>query len=445
MAKIQSISGFPEFLPSEQIVFNRVMDVVRKNYELVGAVPIETPAVERVDTLTAKGGNEKEIYALRRLSGDEGDDAKDLALRFDLTVPLARFVVQHFGQITFPFRRYQMQPVWRGERPQAGRYRQFYQCDIDVIGDGTLSLINDAEMPVVIYRIFRELNIGLFVISVNNRKIMTGFLSDIGLSSEEAVSKAIKVVDNITKVGRQETRGALSALHLADQQIDRLIEFFELDLGIDETLAYLRKQEGNATFKQGVEELATVVAYMRQMGLPDKFFKVDPSIARGLDYYTGTVYETRLASHQGIGSICSGGRYDGLLRSFGADRDLPGVGISIGLTRLLPRLLEAGVISVGPATVAPVLVTVMDPERLGDFLAFGAMLRESGIGTEIYSEPKNLAAQMKYANRKGFTVVVIAGEDEFLTGEVTIRRLRDGEQRKVPQSELVPAVREMMG
>jgi histidyl-tRNA synthetase len=445
MSKITPISGFPEFSPAEQIVFNRVMEVIRTNYERVGAVPIETPAVERIDTLTAKGGNEKEIYALRRLAGDEGEDAKDLALRFDLTVPLARYAVQHAGTLTFPFRRYQMQPVWRGERPQAGRYRQFYQCDIDVIGEDTLSLVNDAEMPVVIDRIFTELRIGAFTIAVNNRKILTGFLASVGLGAEAIASRAMRIVDELEKVGTQQTRDRLRELGVAESDIDNLIEFFSIDLKTDDVLDLLRQRAANEMMQEGLSELETLVRFMRMMGLPEGNFRVDPSIARGLDYYTGTVYETRLAAHPGLGSICSGGRYDKLLRALGADRDLPGVGISIGLTRLLPRLIAAGVMAVGPATVAPVLVTTMDSERLDKYLTLGAALRDAGINTEIYTEPKKLAVQMKYANRKGFSVVVIAGEQEFMTDTVIVRRLVDGEQVQVAQRELVSAVAKLLG
>lgn len=438
------ISGFPEFLPAEQIRFNAIMEVIRRNYERVGAVPIETPAVERIETLTAKG-NDKEIYALRRLAAEVGDDGKDLALRFDLTVPMARFVVQHAGHLSFPFRRYQMQPVWRGERPQAGRYRQFHQCDIDVVGDGALGLINDAEMPVVIERIFTELAIGRFVISVNNRKILTGFLASVGLSSDSEVNAALKVVDSIEKVGTERTQAQLSALGISAAGIDRLITFFSVKLGPDDTLAFLQEHIANDTMRVGVEELRTVVGYMRQMGMSEEHFRIDPSIARGLDYYTGTVYETRLVDHPGLGSICSGGRYDKLLRTLGADRDLPGVGISIGLTRLFPRLVQAGVLTVGPATVAPILVTTMIPEQLPLYLQFGATLRQAGINTEIYTEPKNLSTQMKYANRKGFSLVLIAGEHEIATGTVLLRRLADGEQVQVPQSDLIRTTHQLLG
>lgn len=444
MAKA-SITGFLEFLPSEQIKLNEIREAIRLSFERIGAVPIETPAVERVETLTAKGGNEKEIYALRRLHGEEGEDGTGLALKFDLTVPLARYVVQHAASLTFPFRRYQMQQVWRGERPQAGRYRQFEQCDIDVIGEGTLSLINDAEMPVAIDRIFTKMAIGKFVISVNNRKILTGFLASIGLESATSVGAAIKIVDSLEKVGTQLSHDQLRELGVNDSGIERLLEFFSITLNTDATFEFLRRNIANDTMRQGVEELETVVGYMRKMGLPEDHFRVDPSIARGLDYYTGTVYETRLVAHPGIGSICSGGRYDHLLRALGADRDLPGVGISIGLTRLFPRLVDAGVLTIGPATVAPVLVTAMDLGQLERYLAYGAALRDAGINTEIYTEPRKLAHQMKYANRKGFSIVVIAGEQEISSASVIVRRLVDGEQSVVAEGDLVATVQKMLG
>lgn len=445
MAKPTPIGGFPEFDPPTQILFNDFLRVISGHYQRVGAVPIETPAVERIETLLAKGGNEKEIYAIRRLAAEEGDDGKDLALRFDLTVPLARYVVQHAADLTFPFRRMQMQPVWRGERQQAGRYRQFYQCDIDVVGEGSLSLINDAEMPVVINGIFTELGIGRFTILVNNRKILTGFLASLGLESSSAVGAALKIVDSLGKVGTEQAHLQLRELGVGNGEIGRLVEFFSISLPTDQTLAYLRDGIANEEMRQGVGELETVVSYMRMMGLPEENFRIDPAIARGLDYYTGTVYETRLEAHPALGSICSGGRYDNLLRSLGADRDLPGVGISIGLTRLLPRLIDAGIVKVGPATVAPVLVTTLDPAQLEKYLAFGAVLRNSGLNTEIYTEPKKLAVQMRYANRKGFSVVVIAGEEEFSAGTVVVRRLVDGEQTTISQADLVATVKTFLG
>jgi len=330
----QSISGFPELSPSEQITWNNVISIIKSNYESVGAVPIETAAVERISTLEGKGSNDKEIYALRRLAVNDGENGEvPLALRFDLTVPMARYVGENSHYLAFPFKRYQMQPVWRGERSQRGRYRQFQQCDIDVIGDGSLSLLNDAEMPVIIFRIFSELKIGKFVISINNRKILTGFLEGIGFA-ESKVSKVIKIVDNMDKVGLDETTEDLVSLGASLDAVDELVQFFRMEGSTDEKLGRLQDCSFNETYSKGVSELRDVISYMRMLGLPDEYFKIDVGIARGLDYYTGTVYETRLSSHPGIGSICSGGRYDQLLERLGAKRKMPGVGISIGLSRL---------------------------------------------------------------------------------------------------------------
>lgn len=442
----QSISGFPEFSPSEQIVWNDIINIIKRNYELVGAVPIETAAVERIETLRGKSSDDKEIYALRRLSAEnqEGiDGTVDLALRFDLTVPLARYVGEHLNDLAFPFKRYQMQPVWRGERAQKGRYRQFQQCDIDIIGDGSLSLLNDAEMPVIIYKIFKELEIGHFIISINNRKILTGFLEFIGFD-EKNVSHAIKVVDNIEKVGFEETRESLVSLGANDDAVNKLIEFFSISGNINEMLDFLGDYQANDHFKLGVSELKDVITYMKILGLPDDYFKINLSIARGLDYYTGTVYETRLSSHPKIGSICSGGRYDELLEKLGANRKMPGVGISIGLTRIFPSLVEAGVLKIGSPTVADVLVTTMDQSKIEKYLSYGSLLRNAGINTEVYPEPKSLGKQMKYANKKGYKVAIIAGDDEFQNEKVIVRDLLNGDEFISSESEIISVVQKIL-
>lgn len=431
--KPEPISGFPEFLPAEQIAFNRVIDTIRRNYELTGAVPIETPAVERTSTLLAKGGNEKEIYGLRRLNADDSE-AKDLALHFDLTVPLARYVAQHQGKLIFPFRRYQIQPVWRGERAQSGRYRQFYQCDIDVIGENELSLLNDAEMPYVIYQIFRELNIGKFLIRINNRKVLKGFLASFGLD-EKIIKRAIHIIDSIEKVDEKKTKEDLIGLGVSAIQSNELLDFFTMTGSTDEILSFLNKKPINETYQEGVQELKQVVDAIRNLGIPDEYFTVDLKIARGLDYYTGTVYETKLINHPEIGSICSGGRYDELTGLF-TEKKYPGVGISIGLTRLLPLLLDAGVIPVPPPTVAPVLVTVLQPEHINKYLNIAATLRASGINTEIFLENKKLNAQMKYANKKGFKLVIVAGDDEFNRSIVMVKNMQTGEQLEVVESDI---------
>lgn len=440
--KADSISGFPEFLPEEQIVFNRAIAIIRKNYELAGAVPIETPAVERTSTLLAKGGNDKEIYGLRRLKADAGEDAKELALHFDLTVPLARYVAQHQSQLIFPFRRYQIQPVWRGERAQSGRYRQFYQCDIDVIGENELALLNDAEMPYVIYRIFKELEIGEFLIRINNRKILQGFLASLGLS-ETLIKDAINIIDGLEKIGEAKTRQQLVDLGVASEAINELISFFMAQGNTEEMLAFLAQKDLNDTYKVGVEELRIVTDAMISLGIPKQNFAIDLKIARGLDYYTGTVYETRLLSHPELGSICSGGRYDELTGLF-TTRKYPGVGISIGLTRLLPLLMEAGVIPVPPPTVAPVLVSVMQADQIAKYLGYAANLRAAGINTEVYLESRKFNAQMKFADRKGFKLVVVAGENEFARSVVLIKEMKTGVQHEVAETDLVNAVNQLL-
>ncbi|MEM1055872.1 MAG: histidine--tRNA ligase [Bacteroidota bacterium] len=427
LVKPRPISGFPEFLPDEQITFDWARDLIRRHYESFGFTPIETPAVERTEVLLAKGGNDREIYGLRRLADDEtpqrGDDPSDLALHFDLTVPLARYVAQNAGQLPFPFRRYQIQPVWRGERPQAGRYRQFYQADIDVIGDGALSLFNDAEMPAIISGIFAEMTIGPFTIRINNRKVLRGLLASIGLEANEA--EAIRAFDRIDKIGRERTAQQLADLGGSDEGIASLLALADPGRGTDDWLEHLGTMSVNDLFAQGVNELRTVVEGVRAMGVPEDHFAVDPSLARGLDYYTGTIYETRLNDHLEVGSICGGGRYDNLAENY-TTRQLPGVGISIGLTRMIPRLFEAGVLTPGRSTPARILVTLFGDEQWPHLLRLAAELREAGIPTEVYAEAKKLKQQLKYAARKGHDLVVIAGPNEVAAGTVNLKDMREG-------------------
>ncbi len=432
------MSGFPELLPAEQIVFNRCLDIVRRTFELFGFAPIETPAVERKEILTSKGGNEKEIYALSRLAAAPGEDAStDYALHFDLTVPLARYVAQHKDKLVFPFRRYQIQKVWRGERPQAGRYRELYQCDIDVIGRGKLSLLADAEMPLVIYHAFTQMNIGPFVVRVSNRRVLQGLLESFALTPER-ITAALHAIDDLEKTGAEAVRAALvQKAGLPEAQADQVLTFIAESerLPTDALLQHLRAQPGNETFRQGVEELETVVRHMRALGMPDTAFKVDLSIVRGLDYYTGTVYETRLLEHPNLGSICSGGRYDDLAGYFTTEK-LPGVGISIGLSRLVLRLLEAGVLKPGAATPTQVLVTTLDPQQLREYLTMAAELRAQGIPTEVYLEPARIGDQLRYASRKGIRYAVIAGETEFADGTVKVKDLSVGEEEVLFREEL---------
>lgn len=437
------MSGFPELLPAEQLVFNRCIDIIRATFERYGFAPIETPSVERKDVLTSKGGNEKEIYALARLAAAPGESADtDFALHFDLTVPLARYVAQHKDKLIFPFRRYQIQKVWRGERSQAGRYREFYQCDIDVIGRGSLGLLADVEVPSVIYEIFRAMDIGAFQIRVNNRRMVQGFLESIGVTPGQ-LAETLHAIDDLEKIGRDKVRAALLArAGLGDAQADQVLAFAASAAGLsaEAALAALRALPAdNALFAQGLSELTTVVEGVRSLGVPDAYFAIDLTVVRGLDYYTGTVYETRLHAHPDLGSICSGGRYDDLA-SFFTNEKLPGVGISIGLSRLVFRLIEAGVLKPGPVTPALALITTMDPAHMHDYLRIASALRAAGVATEVYLERKSLGDQLKYANRKGFRFAVIAGSDEFAVGSVVLRDLATGEQRAVTAASLAAEV-----
>ena len=450
------MSGFPELLPEQQLVFNRCLDIVRRTFERYGFTPIETPAVERKEVLTSKGGNEKEIYALSRLAAAPGESAEtEFALHFDLTVPLARYVAQHKDKLVFPFRRYQIQKVWRGERPQSGRYRELYQCDIDVIGRGSVSLMADAEIPSVIYHLFREMDIGKFVVRINNRRLLQGFFD---LAGVPAVCKTdvLRTVDAWEKIGRDAVAQALvNKIGLSETIAKQVLEFLASSRGksTDEVLSDLRAQvadaqptdasPGSDDFARGVHELQTVIAGMRSLGVPEESFELDLSIARGLDYYTGTVYETRLVAHPDLGSICSGGRYDDLASYF-TDEKLPGVGISIGLSRLVLRLLDAGVLKPGPATPAPVLVTTMDPSHMQDYLKIGAELRARGIATEVFLEKGRLGDQLKYASRKGFRFALIAGEAEFAAGQVKVKNLATAVESAVPREEVAPRLAEMV-
>ncbi|MDM8559073.1 histidine--tRNA ligase [Candidatus Parabeggiatoa sp. HSG14] len=443
--KLTPISGFPELLPEEQILFVKMLDIIRKGYELYGFSPIETPAVERKEVLTSKGGNEKEIYALSRLAAEEGEDPNtEFALHFDLTVPLARYVAMHTNQLAFPFRRYQIQKVWRGERPQAERFREFYQCDIDVIGRGSLSLLNDAEIPSIIYRIFREMKIGPFVIKINNRKILQGYFQSLGILTTQ-MDEVMRIIDKREKIGTDAIVSELTNNTDFDKTTaQQVVDFLGEELKTDDMLTQLNSMlQINDQFSQGVKELATVVEGIRDFGVPEDSFKIDLSIARGLDYYTGTVYETVLVDHPQVGSICSGGRFDDLASHF-TDEKLPGVGISIGFTRLMSRLMKAGILKVGAATVAPVLVTSMDESRASDYLRMGNELRNAGILTEVYLEKARLGNQLKYANKKGFKIAIIAGENEFSENSVQIKNLVEGESVTCKITEMVEKVKQSL-
>lgn len=436
----QHISGFPELSPAEQILYNQVIHTIKKNFELIGAAPIETAIVERADLLLGKG-DDKEIYALSRLQPEANNQQeKTLGLRFDLTLPLARYVTQHFNDLSFPFKRYQIQPVWRGERAQKGRYRQFTQCDIDVIGNESLPLLNDAEMPLIIYKIFKELDIGHFVLSVNNRKILTGYLSHFGIRDSETKA-VIKIIDNIEKVDIQVTLEALSHFVQKQDDIQSLITFFQTKGRPEEVLAYLNALDVNDEFNRGRAELEALLGYLKCMGLPDAYYDIDLSIARGLDYYTGTVYETRLSGHEEIGSICSGGRYDHLLKqSLGARKALPGVGISIGISRLFSQLLEMKKFTPASSTPAHVMVTSLDTQGLEYYLTIAQALRAQNVNTLMYTGSSKIGKQIRLAANSGIAYAIIAGSNEIKENTLILKNLNTGAEDTRSISEAIAII-----
>jgi histidyl-tRNA synthetase len=432
------LRGFEEYSPDDQLHFNRLIDIIRRNFELFGFLPIETPSAERRDVLTSKGGVEKEIYALTRLAEADDDEAATKgALRFDLTVPLARYVAMRERELAFPFRRYQIQRVWRGETPQMnkGRYREFYQCDIDIIGREKLSYLAEAEIPSVIYSVFREMAIGEFRIRLNNRRVLKGLLESFHVPESHAPA-VLRVLDKIDKEDASTVRRDLER----EGASAKLYELIAAKRGTEETLKALSEYPKCA---EGAAELSAIVAAIRQFGVPDAAFGVDLSVVRGLDYYTGTIYETTLSSAPEVGSICSGGRYDDLA-SFFTNTRLPGVGISIGLTRLFSRLKEANLLQPLTRTPAEVLVTTMDSQYLSRYLEIASKLRAAGINTEVYLETAKLGAQLTYADRKGFRIAVIAGENEFAKNAVQVKDLAAKSARDVALADIVSSVQSIL-
>jgi histidyl-tRNA synthetase len=445
----RTMPGVLELLPLDQIAFQRMLDTIRRNYEKFGFLPIETPVIEHSDVLLTKTGGETErqVYFVQSTgalgaAADKGG-VPELALRFDLTVPLARYVAEHEHDLSFPFRRYQMQRVYRGERAQRGRFREFYQCDIDVIGKDSLSVRYDAEIPAVIYNVFKELNIGAFTIQMNNRKLMRGYFENLGVADPEQQMLVLREVDKLDKRGADYVRDTLTgdAFGLSAEVAAKILAFVQVrSTSVADAFAHLDALgAGSETFEQGRAELKEVLTMIRDFGVPETHFALNLSIARGLDYYTGTVYETTLNDHPGIGSICSGGRYENLAGQY-TKSHLPGVGISIGLTRLYWQLRDAGLISTAQSTV-DVLVTQMDPAQLPTYLAVATELRNAGIATEVVLEGGKLGKQFKYADRAGIRFVVVLGEDEIAKGVVTVKDLRREDQFEVARADLVKALR----
>lgn len=420
--KPRTLSGFMELLPQRQVQMEKIMQILRETYSLYGFTPLDTPAIEASEVLLAKGGGETEKQIYRFTKGES-----DLSLRFDLTVPLAKYVAINYGQLTFPFRRFQIGKVYRGERAQRGRFREFYQADIDVIGDGQLDIINEAEIPSIIYKTFTSMGLKRFQIRVNNRKILNGFYEMNGLAEKSAA--VMRTVDKLDKIGADKVR----ALLLDDEgltagQADAVLTFIAIGGTNSEVLAALAAYQGkNEMFDAGLEELKTVVSYLGAFGVPEESFAVDLTIARGLDYYTGTVYETTMLDHPEIGSICSGGRYDNLAEYY-TDKKLPGVGISIGLTRLFFVLEDQGYLNDEMNTAPADVLLLPMTEDLAPAIALATSLRENGIRTMVYCEKKKFKAKMSYADKLKIPFVVFLGEDEIKEGRAAVKDMKTGEQ-----------------
>jgi histidyl-tRNA synthetase len=420
-------SGFPEYLPEEQIEFNRLLSIIRGTYERYGFSPIDTPDLELSEVLLTKSGGETEQQIYRFEKG-----STDLTMRFDLTVPLARYAAQHESHLVFPFRRYHIGKVHRGERAQAGRFREFYQCDIDVIGSD--SPIVDAEFPAVINEIFSQFNFGEFTIRVNNRMVLNGFFEGVGLA--DVSKEVLRVIDKIEKISRDELIAELKKLELSDDQVKKVISFTEIKGSNDEVLHQLSNITiSSSQFLEGINKLRQLVSALRSMHVPEHRFKIDLKIARGLDYYTGTVYETVLNDHPSVGSVCSGGRYDDLASHY-TDTRLPGVGISIGLSRLFYKLRELGVIQANVMSPATIVVMPLGEEQIQTSLEIASALRTAGHAVMLYSESNSIKKKMRYADRMGFEHLVLVGEREVADQTVSFKNMKTGESKVVKINEL---------
>ena len=435
--KPRTLSGFMELLPAPQTQFERMLEKLRATYSLYGFTPLDTPIIESAEILLAKGGGETEKQIYRFTKGDS-----DLALRFDLTVPLAKYVALHYADLAFPFRRYQIGKVYRGERAQRGRFREFYQCDIDVIGDGKLDISNEAEIPAIIYQAFTSLGLERFKIRVNNRKILTGFYAMQGLAEQSG--EIMRTVDKLDKIGPEKVRALLIEGGVAEAAADEILKFIAITGENEEVLAALEGYRGrDPIFDQGLDELGTVVKYLGSFSVPADHFAVDLTIARGLDYYTGTVYETVMLDHPEIGSICSGGRYDNLAEYY-TDKKLPGVGISIGLTRLFYVLGEQGYLNDDLVTAPADALILPMTEDFSAAIAFATQLRQAGVRAQVYGEQKKFKGKMSYADKLKIPYVVFLGEDEIKSGVVKIKDMTTGDQQALSPAEAVQTIADAM-
>ena len=434
--KPRTLSGFMELLPGKQIQFERMTEILRRTYSSYGFAPLDTPVIEDAQILLAKGGGETEKQIYRFQKGDS-----DLALRFDLTVPLAKYVALHCNDLAFPFRRFQISKVYRGERAQRGRFREFYQADIDIIGDGKLDILNEAEIPAIIYNVFTGFGLKRFQIRVNNRKILNGFYAMMELS--EKSGDIMRTVDKLDKIGAAKVKVILmDDCGLTDEQADEILKFIAISGTNAEVLAALEGYAGrNEIFDLGLSELKAVTANLAAFGVPEENFAVDLTIARGLDYYTGTVYETTLLDHPEIGSVCSGGRYDNLAGYY-IEKSLPGVGISIGLTRLFYVLDEQGLLNPAlPSAPADALVLPM-LENPAAAIALAQTLRAEGLKVQLYGEQKKFKQKMAYANKLGVPYAVLLGEDEVNEGVCSVKNMATGEQVKLTPAEAAAYIKE---
>ena len=422
------LSGFMELLPKEQMIMTRMTDIIKKTFESYGFIPLDTPILEKSEVLLAKSGGEtaKQVYRFNK-----GDS--DIAMRFDLTVPLARYVAQHYGELTFPFRRYHIGKVYRGEKPQKGRFREFYQCDIDIIGNGSLGIVNDAEIVSVIFSTFKALNIGSFKIMINNRKLLNGYFEYLQI---ENTVETLRIVDKIDKIGRENVKKELiKEVNLTEDTAENVLKFLDNSGSIADILEGLKAYDiPNDKFKEGLAELEAVCENIKALGVSEEYFTVNLKIARGLDYYTGTVYETMLCDYPQLGSICSGGRYDELASNY-TKQSLPGVGISIGLSRLFYQLNEVGAIQYDNRCTPTEILFIPMSDTVQYTLEKATEFRKAGYAVEVYMNDGKMAKKLTYANKLGIPYVAIIGGDEMTQGVFKIKDMESGQQYEVSTPE----------